>query len=130
MQFAQSRGTVLVADDNPLMRRVVAKALTVSGYRVLEADSGESACQIAEREQGPIDLVLADVVMPTLTTDQLRVRMSACRPKTPVLFMSGYIEDEAVRRRVLHDPVPFLQKPFTLETLTRTVSDLVASRAA
>jgi hypothetical protein len=120
--------TILVVDDDCEVRRTVVRILHRSGFRVLEAGSGDEAVRTAGQEAGPIHLVLADVVMPGMTTDELRDRVAQVRPGTTILFMSGYIDDPEVRQRVLHGPVAFLAKPFTVAGLVGTIRSELASR--
>ena len=121
--------TILVADDDDVVRNAVRAALRKFGYRVLEASTGVDAVLVAAGEEGPIDMVLADVIMPSLTTDELETRLHALRPRTPIAFMSGYIHDEGVRRSVVHGPQAFLEKPFSLDQLARTVRSVLDGRA-
>ena len=121
--------TILVADDDEVVRHAVRAALRKFGYRVLEASTGVDAVLMAAGEEGPIDMVLADVIMPSLTTDELESRLHALRPRTPIAFMSGYIHDESVRRSVVHGPQVFLEKPFSLDQLAQTVRRVLDSRA-
>jgi CheY-like chemotaxis protein len=121
--------TILVADDDDVVRNTVRAALKKFGYRVLEASSGVDAVLIAAGEEGPIDMVLADVIMPSLTTDELQSRLRALRPKTPIAFMSGYIHDDGVRHYVVHGPQAFLEKPFSLAQLAQTVRSVLDGRA-
>jgi DNA-binding NtrC family response regulator len=115
--------TVLVADDDRTVRNAVASALRRAGFRVLEAASGLEAAQTAEREPGPIHCLLADVVMPSLTIEELSQRVCAARPGIAVMFMSGYIHDEQVRKQVLQGDATFIEKPFAM-------GDLVSSLCA
>lgn len=117
--------TILIADDDAQVRAAVRGTLRRCGYKVLEASSGVDAVLVAAEEQGPIHLVLADVVMPGLTTDELENRLVALRPKTPIAFMSGYIHDDGVRRSVIQGPAPFLEKPFSADRLTRLVREVL-----
>ena len=125
---AIGRETIIVADDDQGVRAALCSALRRLGYRVLEACSGAQAVQIAENEEGPIDMVLADVVMPSMTTDQLYARLSAAKPDARIAFMSGYIHDDLVRQSVLHGPIPFFEKPFTVPTLASRIRDLLDER--
>lgn len=128
---AMPRGTetILVADDDDVVRGAVRAALRKFGYRVLEAATGTDAVLVAAGEEGPIDMVLADVIMPSLTTTELESRLHALRPRTPVAFMSGYIHDEGVRHSVVNGPQAFLEKPFSIDQLARTVRSVLDGRA-
>lgn len=122
--------TILIADDDEVVRNALASALRKLGYKVLEAGTGLEAVRLATAYEKPIDLVLADVVMPTLTTDDLRNRMALLQPGARLAFMSGYIHDPEVRKRVFHGPVPFLEKPFTVRQLANAVRRFIEARAA
>jgi CheY-like chemotaxis protein len=117
--------TILVADDDAGVRYALASALRRFGFRVIEAASGNDAVALCQSELGPVDMVLADVVMPSLTTDELQAGLAAARPEAALMFMSGYIHDEGVRRRVIHGPVPFMAKPFTVPELVERVRQLL-----
>jgi CheY-like chemotaxis protein len=125
---AQGKETIIIADDDRMVRAALCAALRRLGYRVLEASSGAQAVQIAENESGPVDMVLADVVMPSMTTDQLHRRLHEIKPEARIAFMSGYIHDDLVRQSVLHGPVPFFEKPFTVPTLAKQIRELLDDR--
>jgi signal transduction histidine kinase len=117
--------TVLVAEDEPLVRVLVRKTLTQAGYRVLEAGGGEEALQLAARHDGTIHLLVTDVVMPGMSGRELMRRLAEVRPSVKVLYMSGY-SDEAVERHGVLDPgTAFIQKPFTPSVLARRVREVL-----
>jgi CheY-like chemotaxis protein len=123
---AAGRGrTVLVADDEPLVRALAAQTLEEEGYRVLAAEDGAAALERLEAEAAPPDLVVTDVVMPRRNGRQLRDAVAARWPGVPVLFISGHPGDDAVLQRLVPAGAPFLQKPFTPEALARTVAELL-----
>ena len=95
---------------------------------MLEAQNGAEALEVLARAEGPVDLVLTDVVMPILNGRELSERLAADRPRLRVLFMSGYTDDDAVRRGLLDPGAPFLQKPFTPADLSRRVREVLDSR--
>jgi len=112
-------GTVLVVEDEPSVRQGMVRMLERSGYRVLAAADGEAA--LAALEQGPVDLLLLDAVLPGLSALETYRSLEARRPGTKVILVSGYSEamlDPALRREL---PGRFLQKPFTLAELTECV---------
>ncbi|HKW40295.1 MAG TPA: PAS domain S-box protein [Gemmatimonadales bacterium] len=113
--------TILLAEDEATVRTVVRDALQRLGYTVLEAASAEAAIEIADRHEGPIHLLLTDVVMPEQSGDRLAVRLRRARPEMRVLLVSGYPDDRVVRCTEQGQSVSYLQKPFGLETLARTV---------
>ncbi|HVF59181.1 MAG TPA: ATP-binding protein [Thermoanaerobaculia bacterium] len=118
--------TVLVVEDEAAVRGVTVRLLRGLGYRVLEAASGREALALAERHDGPLDLLVTDVNMPGMGGPELASRLLAVRPETPVLFVSGR-QDELS----LGDPdATFLQKPFSTKDLGRAVRSALEVRAA
>jgi DNA-binding response OmpR family regulator len=120
--------TVLVVDDEPTVLGTVRDGLTAHGYHVLEALDGETALQMAEAHQGPIALLLVDVVMPGLSGPEVAKRLHATRPDTKLLYMSGFSTEVTVVHGV-SDGDPLLVKPFSLETLGRKVKEIVEHRS-
>jgi signal transduction histidine kinase len=112
------QGTILVVDDEPLLRRVAAKLLQKLGYRVLEAADGEMAVAIFQEKSAQIDLVLLDMVMPGLNGRQTLARLRALNPQVAVLMCSGYGEGP---EEGLPSDVGFLPKPYPLEALSQQV---------
>jgi two-component system cell cycle sensor histidine kinase/response regulator CckA len=112
--------TVLLVEDDDTVRALTRRVLHRHGYRVLEARNGAEALRMAGPDRA-IDLVLTDIVMPELGGRQLVERLRASRPDVPVLLMSGYTEDAAVRRDIASAGARFLAKPFTADALARMV---------
>jgi PAS domain S-box-containing protein len=119
------RETVLVAEDDAAVREVVAKSLTNRGYTVLRAPDGQTALEMAHGLAGRVDLLLTDIVMPGITGRELAQTLAVEHPKLRVLFMSGYTDDAVVRRGVLEEGMPFLQKPFTSDALALKVREVL-----
>jgi signal transduction histidine kinase/CheY-like chemotaxis protein len=115
--------TVLVVEDEPAIRSLACEMLEAQGYRTLSAGSGEEALGLAVRHAGPIDVLLADVVMPGLAGPALAERFSVVRPQARVLFMSGYAGDDLARRGLAEDTVHLVPKPFSAEQLGRRVRE-------
>jgi CheY-like chemotaxis protein len=113
--------TTLLVEDNAGVRQLATRMLAAAGFTVLAAASGEEALQVLARHPGPVDLVLTDVVMPGMTGMDMAQRASEARPGIHVLYMSGYIDDEVVRRGVVARDVPLLNKPFTATVLVESV---------
>ena len=117
--------TILLVDDEPELRRLARLALTTHGYRVVEASNGEDALRIAASHQGPIHLLLTDLVMPLMggrmLAHTLRQRMAQLR----VLFISGFTDDSVVRHGLLDASEAFLQKPFSASSLASAVRALL-----
>jgi two-component system cell cycle sensor histidine kinase/response regulator CckA len=121
-----ARETVLVVDDEVMVRRLAARILLSQGYRVLEATGGEEAVQMLQRDSSRIDGVLTDLAMPGLGGRQLGQTISRCWPRVRVLYMSGFPARRMVDEGALDPTSPFLQKPFTTEQLTRKVREMLA----
>lgn len=126
---APSRGseTILVVEDEPIVRRVVTKALARAGYRVLEAGDGVEALSLAASHDGPIDLALTDVVMPRMNGRDMARQLLLARPSVRVLYMSGYAEDVIVKRGILEAGIAFIEKSFTPDSLNRKVREVLDS---
>jgi nitrogen-specific signal transduction histidine kinase len=117
--------TVLLAEDEPALRRLSRRVLAQFGYTVLEAPDGEEALRLAEAYHGPIHLVLTDVVMPRLNGRDLAERVLVRHPEAKILFMSGYTDDAVVQHGVLTQEVTLLRKPFTPYALAARVRDVL-----
>ena len=119
--------TILLAEDDDALRALGARVLGDFGYNMLVARTGGDALRIVAEYTGHIDLVATDVVMPEMSGGQLVEKVLKARPGIRVLFMSGYTDDEVMRRGVIDGATAFLQKPFTPDMLAhkvRTVLDL------
>ncbi len=119
--------TVLVVDDESMVREVVCEMLQTLGYTVLEACDAEEAFQVCKRHEGHIDLLITDVVMPRINGSQLYAQLRAVRPDLKVLYMSGYTENAIAHHGVLKPGVHFMPKPFSgdiLATKAREVLDV------
>lgn len=115
------RETILLVDDEKALRRLAKRILSQSGYRVLEASDGAMALRVAAEEVGEIDLVLTDVEMPTLGGRGMVDELNELSPGMRVLFMSGYTDNEILRRGIRTSETEFLQKPFTADSLRAAV---------
>jgi signal transduction histidine kinase/CHASE3 domain sensor protein/ActR/RegA family two-component response regulator len=122
--------TVLIVEDDAAIREVVRRVLEMASYTVVEAATPRDALAVAERHEGPIHLLLTDVVMPELTGRQLADRLLRQRPRLAVLYMSGYTDDAIVHQGRLDPDTAFLQKPFTPEALLHRVREVLDRRAA
>jgi two-component system, cell cycle sensor histidine kinase and response regulator CckA len=121
--------TVLLVEDSPAVSGAARNILNRCGYVVLEAPNAEAALALAATRQGPIHLLLTDVVMPGMSGRELGDRFTAIRPETKVLFMSGYTNDAVLRRGVLASGIAFLQKPFSPDALATKVRGVLDSGA-
>ncbi len=124
------RETVLVVEDEDAVRDFAARALRQYGYSVLVARRAEEALLIAAQHPGTIDVVLTDVIMPRTSGPGLMAKLRELRPTAPVVFMSGFTENALGHHGVLESSHPFLQKPFSPESLARKIREALASRAA
>jgi two-component system cell cycle sensor histidine kinase/response regulator CckA len=121
--------TVLVVEDEDLVRTLMCTSIARAGYRVIEARTGADALSLSGRFGGRIDLLLTDVVMPGMGGQELGERLLKARDGIKVLYISGYADDAIGRKSVLQSGVAFLQKPFTMETLVRKVRETLDARA-
>ena len=112
-------------EDEPALRELFRLTLAAQGYRVIEASDGESAQRAEESHEGPLHLLLTDVVMPRLSGRELALGLRAKRPGLRVLFRSGYTEDAVIRHGALEPGSAFLQKPFTPAGLARRVREIL-----
>jgi CheY-like chemotaxis protein len=115
--------TILLVEDDEMVRNFTVKALKGCGYDVLIAADGDEAVRIAGGHEGPIDLMLTDVVMPGISGQELENRVKASRPEIKVLYMSGYTDNAIVHHGILDPGKAFLPKPFTLDSLGRKVRE-------
>jgi two-component system cell cycle sensor histidine kinase/response regulator CckA len=113
--------TILLIDDEQSVRSIVMKILKRASFKVLEADSGETALKIAESHTGTIDLVVTDLNMPGLTGPEVVKKLATVRPGLKVLYMSGSAEHDAVARAGVPGGANFLHKPFSGQELTTAV---------
>jgi PAS domain S-box-containing protein len=117
--------TILLVEDQEQVRIVAHSILKRNGYRVIVAQNAGEALLVCERHPGRIQLLLTDVVMPQMSGPELARRLGSTRPDMKVLCMSGYTDDSIVRHGVLDSGFAFLQKPFTPESLTRKVREVL-----
>src|SRR5712671_6332316 len=120
--------TILLVEDAEPLRKLAEIFLKESGYRILSAADGQQALQAARQHTGPIDLLLTDVVMPGMNGRVLGERLALSQPKMKVLYMSGYTDSFIAGHGVLEPGTHLLHKPFTQETLTRKVRELLDAK--
>jgi CheY-like chemotaxis protein len=118
---AHGHETVLLVEDEEMVRRVAREILEFQGYTVLVASNGEEAAQTAAQHGGAIDLLVTDVVMPGMSGRVVADRLVAARPDLKVLFMSGYTDGAIAHHGVLEAGTAYLAKPFTVDTLAAKV---------
>jgi PAS domain S-box-containing protein len=120
--------TILLVEDEVLVRSLVTKFLRSQGYRVLYAAQGSQAMQLAAEHGSRIDLLLSDVILPNMNGRQIYEKLLESRPKLRVLFMSGYTENIIAPSGVLEADFLFVQKPFSLKELARKVREALDAR--
>jgi DNA-binding response OmpR family regulator len=121
--------TILLVEDESGVRAFVKIALQRFGYRVVEADSAEAALSVLRAFEGPIDLLLTDVVLPGIDGRELAARVGRERPNMCVLFMSGYPRSLGSDDGRLDAGVQLLEKPFTAQTLLTRMRQLLGAGA-
>jgi len=112
--------TILLVDDEPDVRAVIAEMLQSEGYRVLEASNGHDALAASNAHEGNIDLLLTDLIMPGMTGRMLADTLGALRPGIAVVFISGYVGDSPVS--LTEQGLYFIKKPVALEEILNTIS--------
>ncbi|MFZ5570214.1 MAG: PAS domain S-box protein [Thermodesulfobacteriota bacterium] len=117
--------TVLMVEDEPSILKLGKAILERYGYTVLAARKPEDALALAERHEGPIHLLITDVVMPQMNGRILQEKIAAFRPEIKTLYMSGYTANVIAHHGVLEDGVHFLQKPFSIQTLAQKVREVL-----
>jgi CheY-like chemotaxis protein len=118
--------TILLVEDEESVRQLVRETLSAKGYKVIEGENGEAGMAAAARHKGKIDLVITDVVMPGMGGREMVKQLTAERPETKVLYLSGYTEDAIISNGSIESGTAFLQKPFTLQNLTRKVREVLS----
>ena len=117
--------TILLVEDEEILRKLLKNALEINGYKVLEAHDSREAITLCEQYAEPIHLMLTDVVMPQMSGRELAQSLAELRPEIKVLYMSGYAEDVLFRQGVLDASLTFLQKPFRQHELTVKVRQVL-----
>ena len=118
--------TILLVEDDPILRRLVRRVLQTLDYQLLEAPNGAEAVKLASEQETPIDLMVTDIMMPAMDGFELAEQFSPLHPETRVLFLTGYADDSAfVRRGLRKSGYSYLLKPFTQDALTRRIKELL-----
>jgi PAS domain S-box-containing protein len=121
--------TLLIVEDEELVRALTVRSLRSLGYTCREARDAGEALRLLEEENVPVDLVITDVVMPGMSGGHLGERLAHLRPGLPVLYTSGFTDEDVIRRGLLEQGQPFLQKPFPLHDLARRVRETLDAAA-
>jgi DNA-binding NtrC family response regulator len=117
--------TVLLIEDDDAVRELAEVILTGQGYKVICANGPKRAEEIANERAGEIDLILTDVIMPTMSGRDLVKRLGARNKKMRVLYMSGYTDNVIAQGGILEEGLAFLQKPFTPKALSQKVREVL-----
>jgi CheY-like chemotaxis protein len=117
--------TILLVEDEESVRQLVRETLEARGYHVLEAENGNAGLALAASHPGILHLVITDVVMPGLSGHELVQQLIPARPGIKVLYLSGYAQDAVDANASADAPRAFLQKPFTLQSLSRKVREVL-----
>jgi PAS domain S-box-containing protein len=126
----QIRATVLLAEDEEILRRCLLNALSSMGCFVLQARDGEHALEIAKRQLLLIDVVITDMVMPRMGGRELVNSLRALRPKLPVIFMSGYTDVGPTKEELRSGATIYFQKPFSTDGLRKAVEEILTGLPA
>jgi two-component system cell cycle sensor histidine kinase/response regulator CckA len=119
--------TILLVEDDEALRHLAMRMLKSAGYTVLTASNGGEALLVLERHEGPVHVMLTDVVMPGISGRDLATRMADAHPEIKVLYTSGYTDDAILRHGMLDDLTHFIGKPYTVAELTRKVREVLDS---
>jgi PAS domain S-box-containing protein len=117
--------TILLTEDDDMVRALASRVLSTHGYTVLEAANGAAAISICEQHSEPIHLLITDIVMPGMSGRDLVDRLATLRPGLKALYMSGYTDRAIVHQQVLDEKTPFIQKPFAPQTLVNKVREVL-----
>jgi CheY-like chemotaxis protein len=117
--------TILLVEDDQLLRNVTFQLLSAVGYKVLEAETPNQAIQMAQDNAEPIDLVLTDVIMPVMGGLELSTRLKALRPELKVIFTSGYTGNALARQMPVAGPFVLIEKPYSRASLLTTVYEVL-----
>jgi CheY-like chemotaxis protein len=124
-EVPRGRETILIVEDEEVVRKLAVKLLQRQGYKVLEASDGGKALILCEEFKAPIHLILTDVVMPGMSGRKLVDRLKPIHPEMKILYMSGYTDNAILQHGVLEPGTNFIQKPFTVESLPRKVREVL-----
>ena len=117
--------TVLLVEDEDMVRNLASQILEETGYRVLAANGGEEAIQLFNAHKEPIHLMITDVVMPKMSGRDVADRLKQTHPETKVLFMSGYTDEAIVHHGIVDSHIAFIQKPFSEVALSQKIREVL-----
>jgi CheY-like chemotaxis protein len=128
-QFIGGSETILLVEDEDEVRDLTRRILAANGYEVLEARNGAEVFLVSEEHDGPIQLLLADVIIPFMKGPEVANAQSRTRPEMKVLYMSGYTDEAIARHGVLDKEIAFIPKPFSASALLSKVREVLDSPA-
>ena len=117
--------TILLVEDEDMVRELAVRILEEKGYKVLESSRGEKALEISKKHKNPIDLMITDIVMPGMGGKKLVQKIKQDRPRLKVLYISGYTDEIISQHGVLEEGTQFLQKPFLPQSFLTKIRDLL-----
>ncbi len=120
--------TILLVEDDMQLQKLTARILERYNYRVLLASNADEALKVSQKYDGPIDLILADVIMPGSNIRDVAERIQSRRMETKILYMSGHMDDTIAPYGILEPGINFLQKPYTPEGLVRKIREVLDRR--
>jgi PAS domain S-box-containing protein len=121
----QGKETILLVEDEDMVRELAVRILEDKGYKVLESSRGEKALELSKKLKKPIDLMITDIVMPGIGGKKLAQRIKESRPELKVLYISGYTDEIISQHDVLDENTQFLQKPFLPQTFLSKIRELL-----
>jgi CheY-like chemotaxis protein len=122
--------TIMLVEDDPLVRRVAGKILKLLGYNILEAGNGPEALSLGEHHPDPIDLLLTDIVMPDMNGRELAECWQLIHPESRILYTSGYSENAITHPGTLDPGIDFIPKPYRMNTLAEKVREVLHRKAS
>jgi CheY-like chemotaxis protein len=117
--------TILLVEDEEMVRELVSEVLSQSGYTVIEAEDGEEALERFAEQEGHVDLLVTDVLMPRMGGKELAERAKAANPDLKVLFMTGFSDEAAKQQGLWVDEFAYIQKPFTVNSISEKVREVM-----
>jgi DNA-binding NtrC family response regulator len=124
-EIPRGKEIILLVEDDQRVRKLAAEILSRQGYQVLEASNGGEALLLCEQQERLIHLMLTDLLMPVMSGPELAQRLTPLRPGMKVLYMSGYADNLLSTEGLMDSDVNFIQKPFTVEGLSRKVREVL-----
>ncbi len=126
--YLQGQGTILVADDEPFVRRIATEMLEMCGYHVITANDGEEAVKLYKDNMNKVDMVLLDMIMPKKSGKEAYLEMKTLNENVKVLLSSGFKQDERVKSILKSGIQSFIQKPYTIEKLSKAVYEIMNTK--